>query len=663
MRTRHIAAIGFVFAMLSHGAVTAAFEAMSPQQPPQTPPAQTPPQQAPPTFKAGVDVVAVDVSVVDSTGRPVRGLEAGDFSLTVDGRPRRLTSVQYVSQETAPGTPLSAQPEVTPFSSNEGRGGGRMVLIVVDQGNIGAGSGRIVMETVGRFLSRLGPGDRAALAVLPGGMVVNFTRHHALVRDGVGRVMGTNVPIGRGRRVGISEALAILRKDPGVLQEVVDRECGGPNDEDVANCTREILDEANTLVRTAATTTATSMTALRSLVGRLAPIEGPKTVVLITEGLIIDRQTELISWVSEETARARASVYAIRLIPPTFDVNDQRQNYSVELDQDLAARGLDMLVGRARGAYYSVIGRGEFVFDRLSLEMTGYYLLGFEPEADDRNGKAHAIGVKVSRPGVSVRSRRQFVAPPASAGLPSDDDIIKSVLAQPLLSDDIRLKVTTKSFKDPASEKVKLVVAVAAGGPAEIPAVRSIGFLVTDDRGEVQAFTLDTSPGSASPYVGATLVSPGTYNLKLAAIDDQGRRGSVEHRFEARLRVGGPFRFGDLMLADGEVGRALLPKIEPRVSREVVTGYSEIYASDPARFDGATVAFEVAKDANAAPLASAPAVVGETADAGRRMIQGAVPVTGLDPGEYVLRAIVSVAGRPIGRFSTPFTLIRGAPAR
>ena len=664
MKSAAFAALGLLLAVFSPGTVTAALEAVNPHQSASAAPAQTPPpQQAPPTFRTGVDVVAVDVSVVDPTGRPIRGLEAGDFSLTVDGRPRRLASVQYISQETAPGTPLTDRPEVTPFSSNEGRGGGRMVLVVVDQGNIGAGSGRIVMETVGRFLARLGPGDLAALAVLPGGMVVNFTRHHALVRDGVGRVMGTNVPIGRGRRVGLSEALAIERKERGALQDVVDRECGGPSDDSVAQCTQAILEEAATLLVAARNQSAISLTALRSLVGRLAPIDGPKTVVMISEGLVIDRQMELLAWVSEETARARASVYGIRLIPPLFDVNDVRQNFSVEVDQDLAARGFDMLVGRARGAYFSVIGRGDYVFDRLSLEMTGYYLLGFKPEADDRNGKAHAIGVKVSRPGVSVRARRQFVAPPASAGTPSDDDIIKSILAQPLLTDDIPLKVTTKSFKDPASEKVKLLVAAAVGSPAEVPSVRTVGFLVTDDRGEVHAFSLDTSPGSASPYVGATLVGPGTYNLKLAAIDQQGRRGSVEHRFEARLRVGGPFRFGDFMLADGEVGRALQPKIEPRVSRETVTGYSEIYASDPARFEGTTVAFEVARDANAPALASVAAEMGETANPGRRMIQGAVPVTGLEPGDYVLRAVVSMSGRPVTRFSTPFTLIRSAASR
>jgi len=654
------AVMGLVLAVSTLSAVGAGTGVDDRPLPPQAPAAQTPPQQAPPTFRTGVDLVAVDVSVVDSTGRPVRGLEAGSFSLTVDGKPRRLASVQFISQETAPGAPLSSEPKVVPFSTNAGQGGGRMVLVVVDQGNIGPGSGRIVMDTVGRFLARLGPGDRTALAVIPGGMVVNFTRHHALVRDAVGKVFGTNVPLGRNRRVGITEALAIGRREPGVLQQVVDRECGGPDDDNAATCTREIIEESDNLVRTAYATTATSLNALRSIIGRLAPIDGPKTVVLISEGLIIDRQTEQISWVSDETSRARASVYGIRLIPPVFDVNDRRQNYSAELDQDLAARGFDMLVGRARGAYFAVANRGEWAFDRLALEMTGYYLLGFEPEPDDRNGKSHAIGIKVNRPGVTVRARRQFVAPPASAARPSDDDIIKSVLAQPLLAEDVPLRVAVKSFKDPASDKVKLLVAAALGGPADVTTARAVGFLVTDDRGEVQAFSLDTSPKVATPYVGATLVNPGTYNLKLAVVDEQGRRGSVEHRLDARLRVGGPFRFGDFMLADGDVGKALVPKIEPRVSREVVTGYSEVYAADPARFDTASVAFEVAREPNAPALASSPAVLGETADSGRRMIQGAVPVTGLEPGDYVLRAVVSVADRPVARFSTPFTLIRSA---
>jgi len=55
------------------------------------------------TFTAGVDLVTVDVSVVDNTGRPVRGLGVEDFELKVDGEPRRIVSAQFVQQSAASG--------------------------------------------------------------------------------------------------------------------------------------------------------------------------------------------------------------------------------------------------------------------------------------------------------------------------------------------------------------------------------------------------------------------------------------------------------------------------------------------------------------------------------------------------------------------------------
>jgi hypothetical protein len=70
------------------------------------------------------------VSVVDDQGRPVRGLTVDDFALTVDGLPRQINSADFVSQTAADGPPIS------PFySTNEGAAGGRLIMIVVDQGN------------------------------------------------------------------------------------------------------------------------------------------------------------------------------------------------------------------------------------------------------------------------------------------------------------------------------------------------------------------------------------------------------------------------------------------------------------------------------------------------------------------------------------------------
>ena len=393
--------------------------------------------QAPPVFKSGTDVVAVDVTVVDDTGRPARGLEARDFQITVDGKPRRIATLQFVSQEIAPGTPIPEMPPLPPFSTNAGVTGGRLVLIVVDQDSLGVGSGKVVMDAVGQFLSRLGAGHRAALAVLPGGFVVNFTRHMATVRDAVGRVMGTNTPIGKGRRLGLTEAFGIERGDTVVIQEVAERECG---DREMAGgspafteCMDRVREDARAIVRSAQSDAAISLTALRSLVARLSAMEGEKTLVLISGGLVIDRDLSSLGWVAGDTSLARTTVHALRLIAPHADVHDTRQNHSVSQDHDLASSGLEMLVGRSGGLTFDVAGPDRHVFDRLSLEMSAYYLIAFDPEPRDRDGKPHRISVKVSRPGLTLRARPEFVVPVPSAAPPSDDEIIRTLLRQPLL--------------------------------------------------------------------------------------------------------------------------------------------------------------------------------------------------------------------------------------
>src|SRR5688572_20262521 len=70
---------------------------------------QKPDQPPRPTFTASVDMVSVDVNVIDRNGRPVRDLGAADFTLSVDGRPRKIASAQFISV-TAPETSASPAP-------------------------------------------------------------------------------------------------------------------------------------------------------------------------------------------------------------------------------------------------------------------------------------------------------------------------------------------------------------------------------------------------------------------------------------------------------------------------------------------------------------------------------------------------------------------------
>ena len=65
-----------------------------------TPPAppQKPDQDKPAPFRVSVDVVAVDVQVIDRSGQPVPDLGPEKFTVTINGRRRRVVSAERIAQ-------------------------------------------------------------------------------------------------------------------------------------------------------------------------------------------------------------------------------------------------------------------------------------------------------------------------------------------------------------------------------------------------------------------------------------------------------------------------------------------------------------------------------------------------------------------------------------
>ena len=57
------------------------------------------------------------------------------------------------------------------------------------------------------------------------------------------------------------------------------------------------------------------------------------------------------------------------------------------------SEGLEQVAGQTRGSMSIVNGDGQIAFDRLGRELSGYYLLGFEPTEADRTGRERRIKV------------------------------------------------------------------------------------------------------------------------------------------------------------------------------------------------------------------------------------------------------------------------------
>lgn len=135
-----------------------------------------------PVFRAQANVAVVDVTVTDQSGHLVRSLTANDFVVTLNKRPRRIVSVEFVDAKpatTSQATTLAA-PEfaVAGPSTNQPADRGRVFILAIDVSMIRLGEGRAQMRQVSEFLDHLRAEDIVGLVSLP-----TFTPRVELTRD------------------------------------------------------------------------------------------------------------------------------------------------------------------------------------------------------------------------------------------------------------------------------------------------------------------------------------------------------------------------------------------------------------------------------------------------------------------------------------------------
>jgi hypothetical protein len=90
---------------------------------------------------------------------------------------------------------------------------------------------------------------------------------------------------------------------------------------------------------------------------------------------------------------------------------------------------------------------------RVVEDRQGYYLLGYEPDAErflgrDQKPRFHQIRVKVKRRGLQVRSRRAYFARPATADARPAGPSLIDALVSPLVAADLPLRLTPLWSRD-----------------------------------------------------------------------------------------------------------------------------------------------------------------------------------------------------------------------
>lgn len=634
-------------------------------------------------FTSSVDVVQVDVSAIDNSGRPIRDLTARDFELRVDGRPRSIVSAQFISVPSTAEKPAVMMAAARPaqYSSNAAAAGGRLIMIVVDRSSLAAGRAKAAIEAASVFVSQLNRADRVALASIPLGPQVPFTADHALVQKRLQEIDGTALPAFGVHNLGITDALAFERKNELGMQNVVERECGTPNvgaggrgggQSEVMVCVNEVRSEANAIAQDARQRAQTSIRALQALIAGLPPSQTPKLLVLISEGLVVDREVGQLSWLDARAAAAHVTIYALHLESSQFDASQRRPPARPSSDRALQEQGLQRLAQATRGDVFRIMSNSDFAFQRLAHELSGYYLVGFEPDPRDRNGRPHDISVSVKRSGVTIRSRRQFTI--EAGPVRTTETEIVATLRDPLPASEIPIKIAAYSFRDPNHDKIRLLIAADIDRSINPDGQMSAGYVVVDFDGKHVASQMDTPlpatarrDGRTQRYFSTVLVDPGKYTVKFVVVDDARRRGSVELLAAAGLTAAGSIRSTDLLLADGGGAAGALP-LAPAVTGElagnVLHGYLELFADAPETLDQVSVTLEIAESASSPVLERVPVALATPVETTRcRIASARVNLARFPPGDYIARAVIAVGLDAVGEVSRSFTIPPKAAVR
>jgi VWFA-related protein len=542
--------------------------------------------------------------------------------------------------------------------------------VAVDQTLILPGGITPLLRTAGQFIDGLAPQDYAAFVAFPEpGARVDFTRDKARVRAAM-QAIDIGQPRKRAEKrfdISLTESMAIADKErlfvigPGgtigpTLRRVMERHPGAT--------AQEITNESIINQQDARTEASLSLRALEQFLEQLVPVEGSKSLVLFSAGVLTEDLTVLNEVVRlAETARTSITVIAVE---PDRQENQEirsapnSQSGTAMQDRALELQGLEAVADRTGGKFVRALaGNGQGIFDQLAAELSAWYVVAVERQKSDP--ERQRIEVDVKRRGVHVRSTKTFVATAAINAARPAEEVLREAMASPIAIPGVPLRVSSFTQRDATTGKYRMHVAAQIGQAGAPAAEYAVGYVVMDDNNRVLASLgkrMQLTPSGANQplhFDTALGIDPGTYAIRFGVVDPAGHRGTVIHRVELGALTAGELATSDLIVgnvpADNE---AMHPGVEPHVDEGRVAAYLEIYLpdGDPG---GLKVTLDIAEGDASPALATQQLNIRAGAMPQWRVASGAVEVSTL-PGRYVARAAIARGGETLHVLTRPFVL-------
>jgi len=365
---------------LARAVLCALLLAQVPQLVPQTAPAQTLP---------------VEVVVLDRDGKIADALTAASFAVTVDGKPRQVLSVRYVSR--GPGASDEAARRLATGVDETLRLAAepaRNVLVVVDEFSIQRGNERVVHQAAAALIDRLGLDDRVGVLRIPVIREAQLTlsTERPDVREALRAVVGQATPTAGVNAVdAFPPPPATIGSDPGRAVTDPDRAAAVERAPTEAVAPSRASEDASAPQSGFLANFQVALNALRASRGR-------KILAVFSAGFSQGSVTR-IDDVARAAVAAHATIYAIGLPGGRDDPNNP-------LDVGALER-----LAKATGGAYTLLGKNaDKSLERVMPELAGCYVLGIERVPTDADGSRHALRIDIPRQPLTIRAPGWLVA-------------------------------------------------------------------------------------------------------------------------------------------------------------------------------------------------------------------------------------------------------------
>ena len=213
---------------------------------------------------------------------------------------------------------------------------------------------------------------------------------------------------------------------------------------------------------------------------------------------------------------------------------------------------------------------------------------------------------------------------------------------------DLPIRASGYVKRNPGNDKVQVQV-LAIFEPAE-PSTKLASAVVAlfDDKGKLAA-QWTAQPDDLSSGGGRTVLpvpAGPSYRMRVAATDASGRAGTADYELRAETIAATPLKLSGLVLGTAD-GGSFQPRLQFGAAQQAAVGYLEIYGVT--KTSAVVVSLELASSPDGPALATTDTTVQAGGAEDMRIAFGGFAIGGLAPGDYLMRAVVSVDGKPVGR--------------